>query len=332
MRILIADDEPVSRRLLERSLRSAGYDVVAFSEGLAVEEMLQSDSPPQLAVLDWLMPGRNGVEICRRLRAARRLPYVYLILLTAKSKDEDLSAALHAGADDFLRKPYKVSELLARVHAGERVLSLQDELIAAREQIRREASHDSLTSLLNRGAILDLLDRELARSARQASPLSVIIADLDHFKRTNDSYGHEGGDEVLREAARRMKNAVRSYDSAGRYGGEEFLFVLPGCKVEGAAQVADRLRSDLASDPVRLLDAKITVTASFGVAEYRSGLARSALITAADKALYRAKGLGRNRVECAAPTTSEATAPGSPHLEASQPSTDKQDDDTATPG
>jgi diguanylate cyclase (GGDEF)-like protein len=223
---------------------------------------------------------------------------VYVLLLTARTEKEDLVLAMEAGADDYLTKPFEPQELQVRLRAGRRIVDLQGELIQAREELRHQATHDALTGLWNRSAILDALEREIARALREGKPIGVIMADLDHFKRINDVHGHPAGDEVLREASRRMTAAIRPYDSLGRYGGEEFLAVMPGCDETCSVRAAERLRAALADRSVSLEGEKISVTLSLGIAAVSDPNLAEAdrLIKAADEALYRAKESGRNRV------------------------------------
>jgi diguanylate cyclase (GGDEF)-like protein len=299
VKILIADDDPVSRRLLEATLLRMGHEVVAVSDGLEAVDLMLSAGGPRLAILDWMMPKADGLTVCRTLRE-RSATYVYVILLTTRDRREDMMAALDAEADDFVTKPFDVVELGARIRSGERVLGLQEQLIAAHEALHHEATHDRLTGLWNRGRILDQLGRELIRSRREHRPLSVVIADIDHFKRINDTHGHRAGDDVLRQVAERMNALSAERDCLGRYGGEEFLIVLPGCPALDARAVADRLRAAVASSPTQVGTTLIPVTVSFGVASTdRADEQPATLINAADEALYRAKAAGRNRVETA---------------------------------
>lgn len=297
MRILIADDDPVSRRLLEATLVRLGHEVIAVADGTQAIDAMRSGDSPRLAILDWIMPGADGLAVCKAVRQ-RGAPYVYVILLTARDRHEDMVAALDAEADDFLRKPFDSVELRARLRSGERVLDLQERLLHAQEQLRHDATHDRLTGLWNRGMIVDELERELTRAKREKHPLTILIGDVDHFKSVNDTYGHAAGDDVLKETARRMASVRRSYDSIGRYGGEEFLLILPGCDLQQAGPVAERVRATVAAEPVSIGAVKWPVTVSIGVATSAETLAdASALIAAADEALYRAKARGRNRVE-----------------------------------
>ena len=301
--VLIAEDDPVFRRILESCLKSWNYRVHACENGLDAWEALQQEHAPQMAILDWMMPGMDGIEICRRLRGLQQESYRYVLLLTAKGDKHDVVQGLEAGADDYLTKPFDVDELHARVRAGKRILELQNELIKARESLRFEALHDHLTGVWNRGAVLNLLQREVQRRQRSGEALGVIMVDVDHFKHINDSYGHLVGDAVLAEVARRLTASVRGYDSVGRYGGEEFLVIVPGCDPQGLVVSAERLRRVIADSPIDSTAGKIPVKLSVGLVSVGAGNSKSvehiALVQAADSALYRAKTGGRNRVEIA---------------------------------
>jgi diguanylate cyclase (GGDEF)-like protein len=263
--------------------------------GTEAWRVLESEDAPRLAVLDWMMPGMDGVEICRRIRSANREPYIYIVLLTARTESQDLIEGMDAGADDYLTKPFNSHELRVRLHAGRRILDLQEELLKAREALREQATHDGLTGLLNRTTILETLEDELSRATRAGSPVSVLMVDLDRFKAINDSQGHQAGDTVLREAARRLKSAARRYDSVGRYGGEEFLIVLPGCDAANAAVQAERMREAIGATPFLAPDQPVMVTASLGVA-CSNHSSPDVLVREADDALYEAKARGRNQV------------------------------------
>jgi two-component system cell cycle response regulator len=301
MKILIAEDEPAFRHLLEEILVKWGYEVVIARDGNEAYQILLSENAPQLAVLDWKMPGMEGIEICRKIREDEKDFYTYIILLTSQHRDEDLVIGMEAGADDYIIKPFKHNELRVRLRAGRRIIELQNELLAAREILYAKATHDSLTGLLNHEEILDILDKELARSERDGVCVSIIMADIDHFKKINDTYGHLAGDAVLRIIAQEMHSMERSYDSIGRYGGEEFLIVLPECCMECAVAFAERLRSCVSRDSIDTSEGMIAVTISLGVAAGGKGqkLNEYRLVKAADTALYKAKENGRNRVEIA---------------------------------
>ena len=299
MKVLVADDEPVSRRLLESSLRRWGYDVMLARDGLEASQLLLSPDAPKLAVLDWLMPGIEGVQLCREIRRNKPEPYTYILLLTGKRSQGDLIAGLEAGADDYVTKPFDPAELKVRLRTGKRILFLQDQLISARESLRDQATHDQLTGLWNRAAILDILSSELGRAQRQGGTVAIAMGDLDSFKLINDTHGHPKGDEVLRQVAQTIQGATRRYDSVGRYGGEEFMVVLAGCDPSNALGHAERLRAAVAGIVVETPTVQIRPSISLGVAisDEHSGPDSFNLVQAADAALYRAKRAGGNRVE-----------------------------------
>ncbi len=299
MRILIAEDEPVSRLRLERMLGKWGYDVTAVSDGDQAWQKLTGDGAPRLAILDWEMPGRDGVSVCRELRRLENAPYVYIILLTARTDLDDLVEALNEGADDYLRKPFEPYELEARLRAGKRIVQLQWELIEAREALREQAMRDVLTGAWNRRAILAAFERELARIERRTGEtgLGVVICDLDHFKRVNDTYGHLVGDEVLCEVVQRISQDLRRYDRMGRIGGEEFLILLPECGRREVELTVERLRRVIA-EPITTTAGPLRVTLSLGAALVPDGQRTTArqILDAADQALYTAKATGRDRL------------------------------------
>jgi diguanylate cyclase (GGDEF)-like protein len=300
MKILIADDSIVSRHLLDATLRRWGYEVVVACDGNEAWQILQSENAPKIAILDWMMPGLTGPEVCRRARATAKDKdiYTYILLLSSKSQREDLIEGMESGADDYLTKPFDQHELQVRLRPGVRILELQHELISAREELRDQATKDFLTRIWNRSSILDILNRELQRGGRENRPVGLVLADLDKFKSVNDTYGHFAGDAVLREFVRRMSGSIRPYDAIGRYGGEEFLIVLPGCDVGVTEKQAERMREALANDPMWCNEESQLVTCSFGATAWVPGVVASeeALIRVADDALYAAKRQGRNRV------------------------------------
>jgi two-component system cell cycle response regulator len=301
--VLIAEDNPGFRQVLDRMLKKWGYDVVTASNGLEAWEMLQGPDAPRLAILDWMMPKLDGVEVCRRVREQNQEPYIYILLLTAKDTSEELVEGMDAGADDYLRKPVNSHELRVRLRAGRRIIDLQEELVCARETLRRQATRDQLTEVWNRVAMFDTLAGELKRAKRDSSTVSILMVDLDHFKEVNDAHGHTAGDAVLREAARRMVACVRLYDSVCRYGGEEFLIILPGCDVAGAMLRAEEIRRAVAADAFQIPEGRLEITCSLGVAcsSGANSSDLSELIREADEALYAAKHHGRNHVEVFTP-------------------------------
>jgi diguanylate cyclase (GGDEF)-like protein len=225
-------------------------------------------------------------------------PYVYLIVLTARHARGDREAALEAEADDFLTKPFDLLELKARLRSGQRVIELQENLLRAQELLRHEARHDRLTGLWNRGMILDQLDRELHHSRRiGAPPITLAMADLDHFKRVNDTHGHAAGDIVLKDAAQRMRSVLRRYEYLGRYGGEEFLVLLPNMDRSCARPIIQRAIDAVSARPIDTGSVSVPMTLSAGIASTaEAGCQADLLLQAADEALYRAKASGRNRV------------------------------------
>jgi two-component system cell cycle response regulator len=308
LRILIADDEAMSRRLLESILSRAGYEVSAVENGRLAVEQLQLMDGPRLALLDWVMPEMDGPAVCRQIRKLKERPYIYVLLLTSKETKEDIVAGLESGADDYLTKPFDAAELRARLRTGERILNLEDRLVEAREDMRFKATHDALTSLWNRGAIMDLLGRELARSQRESTSTIMLLGDVDHFKAVNDTHGHLVGDEVLREIARRLLSRIRSYDFVGRYGGEEFLVILNNCNPSFAETRAEEIRQSICSRPIVTAIGPMNVSMSFGVlvSGYWGVRPLEEMLRETDTALYAAKAAGRNCVRLAKPAQEEA--------------------------
>lgn len=292
MKILIADDDAVSRLYLKDALEDWGYSVAEAADGAEACRLLHLPDPPGIALIDWMMPGMDGVDVCRAIRESDRDNYTYMIMLTSHNATEFIVKAMNAGADDFVSKPFNVEELEVRVRAGRRIAELESKL-------RRKANHDALTGLYNRGAIVELLQRELGRQQRDGLPVSVIFADVDHFKTINDTQGHLAGDDVLREFAVRMPRTLRPYDMVGRYGGEEILMVLPSCGAAGAMEVAERARKTISAQPFQTCAGPVSITVSMGIATSSSDTPRdfSQILHQADAALYRAKASGRNRVE-----------------------------------
>lgn len=289
MKILIAEDDTSSRLLFSATLKKLGYAVTAVEDGHKAWEAWQQEAPT-LLISDWMMPGINGLDLCRRIRRESDSVYTYIILLSSMDSKGSYLEGMDAGADDFITKPFDEEYLASRLRVAERILGLH-------EKLRREA-YDRLTGIWNRAAIIDHMQRELARAKRQNFPIGVVLADLDHFKRVNDTYGHPAGDKVLQEAARRMQEVVRPYDRVGRYGGEEFLIISPACDRNQAIAIAERVRCSIEEKPFNYADESIAMTASLGVTiscNERDTI--GALIIAADTALYRAKNSGRNQVD-----------------------------------
>lgn len=310
MRILIADDELMSRRLLEKTMQRAGYQVTAVENGrLAANELCKPEGP-KLALLDWIMPELDGPGVCREVRKRKDQSYVYMILLTSKEKKEDVVAGLESGADDYLTKPFDPEELKARLRTGMRILDLENRLIEAREEMRFQATHDALTSLWSRGVIMELLGRELTRARRENKCTAILLGDIDHFKNINDTYGHLAGDEVLKETARRLVSSVRSYDFVGRFGGEEFLVTLNSCDPAFGLARAEKIRQTICERPVETSAGRVSISMSFGLllSQEWGYLSVVELLHEVDTALYIAKAAGRNCVKIAAPRTTTGCA------------------------
>jgi diguanylate cyclase (GGDEF)-like protein len=290
MRILIAEDDVVTARLLRALLDSWGFEVITVTDGVSALAVLQTNDAPRLAILDWMMPGLDGPEVCRRARAHRPGVPMYLILVTSREARRDVVAGLDAGADDYVVKPPDPEELRSRLKAGIRVLAME-------HHFERVAMVDGLTELPNRRSLDDTFSRQLTRTLREQQPASLLMIDVDHFKLLNDTHGHLTGDEVLRRVARVLRQQLRPQDLLARYGGEEFALLLPNTDAETAVAVADRLRSAIADpDSEEASRSLPAATVSIGVATARSAVSLSELMSQADAAMYRAKQTGRNRV------------------------------------
>ncbi len=302
MKVLIADDDQISRMVVKALLTKWGYEVVEAEDGGHAWQILQQEDSPRMVVVDWMMPDLDGLELCRLLRESGDKNYHYIILLTSRDSKEDIIVGLNAGADDYITKPFMPQELEVRLRAGRRILDLQQSLQEALEIQRYQAQHDPLTGILNHGEILKVLEQELTRAERQGGNLALIMGDLDHFKRVNDTFGHLTGDAVLVEVAERLRRNIRLYDTVGRYGGEEFLLVLPGCAAEEAKQIAARVLNSMQSQPILFQNNEIVVTISLGLAFNKVGERTEIIeiVQAADSALYQAKQNGRNRFEITA--------------------------------
>jgi two-component system cell cycle response regulator len=299
IRLLLVEDEPTQRLVLRRRLTQAGYLVETAVDGdEALARLLKDDI--QILVTDWEMPGMDGVTLCRRAREAPLSSYLYILVLTRHGSTPEIVAGLDAGADDYLCKPADEGELLARLKAGRRVLGLERSLREVQAQLRLMATTDPLLGVFNRRYLMAELPREMERARRYQRPLTLIMADLDHFKRINDAHGHAVGDSVLIRFAQTALACVRGSDWIARAGGEEFIVVLPETPLDSALVTAEKIRVACESMVVPNGTEPITVTVSLGVAslsvalEARDPIAR--LLQLADDALYRSKREGRNRV------------------------------------
>ncbi len=304
MKILLVEDSYFERRKVGDYLTEWGLDYVAVGSGTEAIKLLESPNPPEITLLDWVLPGMDGIDVLRRIRKLSHGNYVYTVMLTAKKQKQDRLKAMEAGADDYLSKPVDPSELRSRIMVGKRIVELQ-------QSLRFAATHDFLTNLMNRAEILATLEREFSRSGRDDKPTSLILADIDHFKRVNDTLGHAAGDEVLKEVAKRLKADLRPYDVVGRYGGEEFLIILPGCNLTIGARRADEIRRIVAKSPIETPFGSTSATVSMGVTATDAvrDCSVAEFLQEADVSLYTAKKNGRNRVEVFS-TTARSTGAG----------------------
>jgi len=300
MRVLIAGGNPATLRLLRESLTKSGYDVVTVTSGGQAEDVLLQGEV-HIAICDWTLPDLNAVELCRRVRSSLQGSFPYILVLDEGATQEQLAEGVRAGVDDYVATPITAQELDLRIRTAQRVVDLQTELAETQRRLLQTATHDGLTGLWNHQAALSMLDREFVRAAREKRRLAVAMVDLDRFKNVNDLWGHPTGDAVLVEVASRLERSVRPYDVVGRYGGEEFLLVMPGCDCETGLRVAERVRLSVSDHSIGTAQGLVTVTTSIGVAgsDRVPASQSSDLVRAADTALYKAKAAGRNCVACA---------------------------------
>jgi two-component system cell cycle response regulator len=296
LKILIAEDDLTSRLILAAVTKKWGYTPITVEDGEAAWEVMQDADPPLLLLIDWGMPKLDGITLCKKIRKQESENPPYIVLLTARNETDDVVKGLEAGANDYISKPYNNAELQARLCVGQRMLNLQTELFETKNALQIQATHDALTGLLNRGAIMAALEKEMDRAIRQSKTLTIGMCDIDHFKQVNDNHGHLAGDEVLREVAKRFRSSLRPYDEIGRYGGEEFLFLLHS-SIEQAPKLFERIRRDIADTPISANATELTITISCGVTFFippKDKRDATSLLAAADKALYQAKDGGRN--------------------------------------
>lgn len=291
MNVLIAEDNIISCRALEKNLEDWGYKVFVTKNGEEAWDIIKNGDI-RLAILDWSMPKMDGLELCHKIRneyQPKEEKYVYIILLTGRDLEEDIITGLSAGADDYITKPFSYMELKVRIQNGERIIALQDTVL-------QKANTDSLTQLWNHKKIMEILGEELNRNFRDNKPVGTIMIDIDNFKTINDRYGHLIGDKIILEVASRLKKNVRSYDQIGRYGGDEFLLVLPGLSDKDAKKTAERLREAVCAEKIQTKAGDINVTVSLGVSVSDNTLSLSTkkIIEESDLALYTAKSRGRN--------------------------------------
>ena len=295
MRILVVEDDATARAILVNVLKKYGHDVMEAVDSDEAWKIMEQPGAPLLAILDWMMPGMEGPELCRRIREMRSDSPPYLILLTAKDSRDDIVHGLDAGADDYIAKPFDPSELRARVDVGQRMTEIQSKLVEAREAVVYEASHDSLTGVFNRRAFSAALSREISEGRRYHHGLALGICDVDRFKQVNDVYGHQAGDEVLCEIARRIENNLRGHDVLSRYGGDEFAILTEHIEDGDVHPLYERIRAAIAGRTIRTTAGEISVSVSFGVSIWKDQVSND-LFSEADVVLYRSKHDGGNRV------------------------------------
>jgi diguanylate cyclase (GGDEF)-like protein len=316
-RVVLVDDDELVRRQMAALLRMAGYDVYTAGSG---EEALQilDKTPCQIVLTDWQMPDMDGLALCRNIRLRDNTGYVYVLMLTVRSGKRNVLAGLSAGADDYVIKGAAAEEILARLQVGRRITHLEYSLRKSNLENRRMSVTDPLTGARNRRFLMKYLPCELERSRRYKHPLTVLSCDIDHFKRINDGFGHEAGDEVLQAFVARAGLCIRqAVDWIARAGGEEFVFVLPETPLTGGCRVAERLRNALAVQPIATSAGPLVITISIGVAALESAadlekVSAGDLLSTADRCLYASKRLGRDRATAASlaqvgPITADAT-------------------------
>jgi len=304
-KVLLVEDDPIQARETEEILTKTGYEVFWAQDGVNAIKVVKT-AKPDIILLDIVLPGLDGYEVCRWLKLDETAKGIPVIMLTVKKELSDKISGLHIGADDYLPKPYNELELNARIYASLRTKGLQDELRMKNKQLEElldkvnyMAITDALTGLYNRRRFQDVLTGEFERTKRYKTPFTLIMLDIDHFKKVNDDFGHNTGDSVLKKVAKLILRSVREIDTAARFGGEEFMIVLPNTDGTNARIVAERMREAIASHKFTDIDRPITV--SIGIAGMPDDRVTNEdqMIRCSDIALYRAKQNGRNRVETA---------------------------------
>ena len=296
-RVLIADDDPLCREITVTVLTGEGYDVISVENGQQVLEHVSAGGI-DLVILDVVMPGINGYECCRLVKTLTRRSFLPVVLVTAHSDTESRVEGLRIGADDFIVKPFDEREMKARISAMLRIKRQVDSVAEARERLEQIAVSDELTGLYNFRFLKTRLAEEFKRAERYQTSLACLLCDLDHFKEINDRQGHQVGDQVLAEVARRLRGGLREVDIVGRYGGDEFMLLLPATQVGGALTVAERMWRTVRQSPVRAGGRDHFMTLSVGISLFPGAdiTTRDDLIQAADRAMYQAKQEGRDRV------------------------------------
>lgn len=301
LKILAVDDSAISRKLVDHSLSGPGYSVLFARDGREALSLF-AEHLPAVVITDWEMPDISGLELCRRIRREFQGFYAHLILLSSNTDKEQVVEGLAAGADDYLTKPFHAGELVARVEVGRRIVDLHRQIQAKNRLLEEMALTDALTGLPNRRALEVWAPRQLSAAARHDFSIWAVMADLDLFKKVNDTFGHEAGDTVLKSFADILKANTRQSDICARLGGEEFLIMITHADRENANTVVERIRKQFETKKFVCEKGTVTVTASFGMAGFRGTKSPdlSVFLARADTALYAAKIKGRNRVEFAA--------------------------------
>lgn len=298
MDILVVDDDKETIEALNQLLTSLGYNVVLCQDGPGAWEVLQKNDSPNLILLNQVIPGMGGIELCQKIRELEREIYSYIILLGSKTSKENFIDGMEAGADDYITKPFDPQELRLRLRAGMRIIELNHELVESQKSLQNIVTLDLLTGILNRKTILAVLESEAERSFREEKNFCLANLDLDGFKQVNETYGHKTGDQILKEVVKSLQTNLRRYDSIGRYGEDGFLIIQPGCDL-GAAQIcAERLRACISDNPIYSPNGPVSITVSIGVRVH--GLDKKAdsesLIGFSENSLAKAKSDGGNRV------------------------------------
>lgn len=327
-KILIVDDDPAQLRLMARMLANEDHEILEATNGIEAMRIVATQEP-RIVITDWMMPEMDGIELCRALRQHEGVRFVYVIIVTSHSENERVTQAFEAGADDFLSKPIRRAELLARLRAGEHITRLESDLAKrtremhrinaemalahqqlnrANEQLKKMAITDELTGLLNRREAMSRLKDLWAAYERYQQGFSCIMLDIDHFKKFNDAHGHAAGDSVLRDTAQLLRENTRGTDKVCRVGGEEFLVLCPNVGVDGAAVCAEHLRARVEQHSFEYEGTKMRVTISLGVAQATSAMTHpEEMLKSADTLLYASKQAGRNRVSVADVTSEVQT-------------------------
>jgi len=296
-RILVVDDDPAIVRQVVDVLDDQDYIIDTATDGVAAIEKVRAD-PPDLLLLDVMMPKMNGLEVCRIVKSLSSESFIPIILVTVKGDIDSKVTGLKLGADDYLAKPFNPLELQARVDSMLRIKALQDKINAKRRELEALSVTDDLTRLFNHRAMQQRLRDEFRRAQRYNEPLSVLMLDIDHFKGVNDRYGHQFGDLVLKQIAQQMLKCVRQIDVVARYGGEEFLIILPQTHFSGSLTVADRIWRTIGGYTFSDGERQHKLTVSIGISFFPNKNVGSVedLIAFADEALYQAKSEGRDRI------------------------------------